>query len=186
MNLHWCCGDVYLKNFLNIDIEGVFISEFEVNPNETILENYFKNPFFENNRKRGQYLIDKQLDILQDWPFAKNSIDTIVMISAWEHFYRKETKFIQEQIEKVLKVGGKFIVDFPDIKKDIDIYYETNPEFCFELIYCNGKNIHSLHKWGYTAKTFSNLWSNKYYVQQKVYVQHDYPMIGMEVTKLYD
>jgi len=51
------------------------------------------------------------------------------------------------------------------------------------LLYGSGKNIESVHKWGYTKFTIGWLlkhWSN---VEYKDIVMHEYPMIGVEATK---
>jgi SAM-dependent methyltransferase len=187
MKLHWCCGDVYLDGYLNLDIKGVLAHTLKLreNPNRTTLENYYKRPFSNNfeERQRGDFIVDKQLDILQPWPFEDDSINKIVMISCWEHFFSWQIPFIVREVERVLKKDGRLIVDFPDIKKDIELYYDSNPEYLMELIYCNGKDDLSVHKWGYTAKSFAALWGEDFIVHEKTIVQHDYPMIGMEVIK---
>jgi len=186
MKLHWCCGDIYLDDYVNIDIHGVLEYTLTENPNKTTLDSYYKRPFEKefDKRERGMFIVDKILNILDIWPFASNSIDEVVMISSWEHFFKPEMLFIKSQIERVLKSGGKFIVDFPDIKKDMELYYDSDPDYLMELIYCNGKNKHSIHKYGYTVESFKKLWGSKYNVEQKIIVEHNYPMIGMEVTKL--
>jgi SAM-dependent methyltransferase len=186
MKLHWCCGDVYLKDYINIDIKGTLAKNLKTNPNETTLERYYKKPFISNpqERKRGNFIVDSVLDILMPWPFEDDSINKIVMISCWEHFFPCQINFIKREVERVLKKEGRLIVDFPDIKKDIELYYDSNPEFLMELLYCNGKDDLSIHKWGYTVNSFKALWSDKFIVKEKTIVQHDYPMIGMEVVKL--
>ena len=57
------------------------------------------------------------------------------------------------------------------------------------LIYCNHKDEQSIHHWGYTRRTFVDLLNpNKEKLQFKFkwrdIVNHEYPMIGCEATKL--
>lgn len=188
MKLHWCCGSTYLDGYTNLDIKGVLASSLPENPNKTTLDKYYTKPYSTvfSQRERSEFIVDQIENILNTWPFDNGSISEIVMISCWEHFSRKEISFIISEICRTLKVGGKLIVDFPDIKQDMLLYYESNPDYFMELVYCNGKDNLSFHKWGYTPQTFMKLWPFNYKIIQKTYVQHDYPMIGMEVEKLHD
>jgi hypothetical protein len=180
MKLHICCGDVYLKDYVNIDIEGVMATE--VTPQPTTLQKYYTKPFSVefNSRPRGQFIIDKKMNILEKWDFPDSSTQEIVMISAIEHFTPKQAEFIVNEARRVLKEGGEFIFDFPDLPNQILKYYYTNPEFLMELIYCNNKNDHSKHMWGYTPETARKLlghgWRDIYDINV---VKHDYPMHGI-------
>ena len=187
MKLHWCCGDVYLKGYINLDIVGILREQsLNADVNDTTLDNYYARPFDKKFEKRDRqvFIVDQLANILEPWPFAFESIDEIVMISCWEHFFKHEVLVIKREIERVLKPGGRLIVDFPDLLRDIGIYYFSDPEFMMELIYCNGKDERSIHKWGYTPATFRAMWDlEKFEVTNRTIVQHDYPMIGMEVKK---
>ena len=117
------------------------------------------------------------------WPYQDRSFDEIVMISALEHFTLEEAKHIVSEVRRVLRHGGKWIVDFPDIEMTVKLF-KDDPEFMIRLIYGSYKNSHCVHKWGYTHKTFLKLigpcWSDVFF--SKV-VEHDYPMIGAVVVK---
>ncbi len=215
MKIHLCCGDVYLKDYINCDINGYLIipsnlehavnikyldgcflfdkirdAEISLkngNPNETTLDNYFKNPFIkdavERQKQRKPIIIDKIADLTVALPFESNSSDEIVMISAWEHFWPQViTDKIIPEICRVLKSGGKFIVDFPDVIKTVEEYRDREEEMMV-LLYCNHKNEYSIHHYGYTEATFKKLWPAEYEVNRIDIVKHDYPMIGMEVIK---
>ena len=187
MKLHWCCGDIYLDGYINMDVVGIEKngSLCGVEANLTTLDNYYKKPFETNfhKRQRGVFIVDQIENILRPWPFEFESVDEIVMISCWEHFFKHEIIIIKSEIERVLKRGGRLIVDFPNIVADVSKYYKSDPDYLMELIYCNGKDERSIHKWGYTAKSFAAMWSDKFTVTRKTIVKHDYPMIGMEVIK---
>lgn len=179
MKIHLCCGDIYLIDYINIDIEGQLSSTALPNNlanNSTTLGNYFKYSF---GTPRRSIIVDKLMDITKPWDIESNSIDEIVMISAIEHFKLSEAQFIVSEVKRVLKSGGEFKFDFPDLRKDILEYYHK-PDFLMELIYCNWKNPYSTHKWGYTIESARELldmgW--KYVFPQEI-VKHDYPMQGM-------
>lgn len=188
MKLHWCCGDVYLDGYLNLDIKGVLADIVGENANRTTLDNYYAYPFDTTFSKRGRrlFIVDRIASILDRWGFKDGSIDEVVMISCWEHFTKEQIKHIVSEIKRVLTVGGRLIVDFPDLKKDIQLYLDSDPEYCMELIYCNWKNEFSCHKWGYTPKSFAALWDDRFIVREETVVDHDYPMIGMIVEKVHD
>jgi SAM-dependent methyltransferase len=209
MKLHLCCGDIYLKGYVNCDIFGYQISKdgysannyddilgdvinfpLGVNPNETTLDNYFKFPFEPDvtKRIRRQFIIDIKMNILEKWPFEDGSVDEIVMISGFEHFeHLTELPHIISEAQRVLKKGGVWKFDFPDIYNQVLSYHgidAENDEFMIELIYCNHKNKYSVHQWGYTRLTLPKylkpeLWKLEF----KDVVKHDYPMIGVHAFK---
>jgi len=178
MKLHICCGDVYLKGYLNTDIKGEKLKSLYC-PNETTLENYYQDDF-QKERKRKPYIYDQYLDILKSpWPCPCSVIDEIVMISAIEHFNKVEARYILNEIKRVLRPRGRLVIDFPDLKEQINQYYESDPDFCMELIYCNQKDSESQHKWGYSEASFEEALGNGWdSIEFKTIVQHDYPMIG--------
>lgn len=186
--LHLCCGGIYLKDYINVDIWGDDISTVSCNPNITTLDHYYIHPFSTNqeDRIRVRPIVDRRIDILHEWPFDNESMTEIVMICAIEHFTAKEAQHIFSEIKRVLKSGGVFLVDFPDIASlmfDNDYYY-SKPEYFMELIYGNHKNAYSVHKWGYTPDSFISALGDGWEVTEKEIVKHEYPMIGMEAIKL--
>lgn len=185
MKLHLCCGDIYLDWYLNTDVSGLMVQDCTpemLEANKTTIDKYFKYPF---GTPRRPIIMDEKLDLLDKWRFKANSISEIVMISAFEHFeHISEVPHIVSEAYRVLKPGGVWKFDFPNIKEIVDIYYDLNPEFCSELIYCNHKNKYSEHKWGYSEDSIQfYLFSSDWDLEFKDVVKHDYPMIGCWATK---
>lgn len=180
--LHICCGDIYLTGFCNIDVQGTYAKDLKTeNPNKTLLNNYFAYPF--GSPRRG-IIVDKKMDILLPWTIGDNSVEEVVMISAIEHFRKSQAYFIISEIKRVLRPGGRFIFDFPNIKKQVELYYDTNPEFCMTLLYCNQKDEFSIHHWGYTEKSILSLLGNGWKsIEFKQVVKHSYPMIPVIAIK---
>jgi len=181
MKLHIACGDVYLKGYTNVDVQGIFAKDLKTeNPNETTLDNYFKYPF---GSPRREIIIDKRMNLLQPWDFEDSSVEEIVMISCIEHFTKTQAEFIVSEIKRVLKPHGVFVFDFPDIRETVKKYYDSDPEYMARLIYCNQKDEYSLHKWGYTWLTIRKLLGEGWLCIQKLTVViHIYPMIGVACT----
>lgn len=184
MKLHLGCGDIYLEGYVNIDVKGTMIekaSDSEYDNNKTTLDSYFKHPFGSSRRP---IIVDLEMYLNRPWISWITDIEQIVMISCLEHFTKNEGLFIISEIQRVLKVGGELIVSFPDIARQIEAFYYTKPNWCMELIYCNGKNEFSFHRWGYTDRTFRELWNDDYIVEKIDLIKHEYPMLQYKVTKV--
>ena len=191
MRIHYCAGDIYLDGYINIDVVGQLAemsSQEQIDANKTTLDNYFKYPFIEDaelrHKSKRPFIVDRLENILERWNFDDSSAEEIVMISSLEHFWPQEIKnHIIPEICRVLKPGGKLIIDFPDIVKTVEEYKDKNPEHMITLLYCNHTSQYAIHHYGYTEETFKNLFPASYEVNRKDIVKHDYPTTGMEVTK---
>ena len=185
MKIHWCAGDIYLKDYINIDVDGILkkqANKKDIKANETTLDKYFK---YEFGSKPRPFIIDMKANILEKWPFKDRSVSETVMISCIEHFDPiHELPHILKEINRVMKKKGKLVIDWPDIKNTIDQYLEEDPEFAMRLIYCNHKNKYSIHHWGFTKKTFPMYLGDDWTYQFKEVVKHDYPMQGAICTKI--
>ena len=181
--LHFACGDVFLKGYTNIDIIGDLSSQVDNNQNITTLDEYYRRPFGAKPKKA---IVDKTMDLRDDYgwlSYKNNSIDEIIIIAAIEHFTEEEANKIIDQFYRILKPGGKLIIDFPDIERILK-EYNDRPEFMIRLIYGSQKNDYAFHKWGYTKETFKKLLGNRWKsIQYKDIVAHDYPEIGVEAIK---
>lgn len=180
--LHICCGDVYLLDYLNVDIKGEYATTPGlVNLNLTVLSNYYKHSF---GTPRRDVVVDGKLDVVDNWAVLDGSVEEVVMISSIEHFTKTEAEFIVSEVRRVLKAGGRFVVDFPDLRESVRLYYERDPEFLMRLIYCNRKDKYSAHRWGYTENTFRQLLGDGWKrVRNQEIVKHAYPMISIVAIK---
>lgn len=193
MRIHLCSGSIYLSGYINCDIDGILVNELKgddyiLNPNETTIDRYFVRPFEKDVTKRKRYptIIDRKMNIMEIWPFGNGSVEEIVMVSCWEHFeHLTEIPHIILEARRVLKFGGVWKFDFPDIRKQVDEWYGKDDEFLAELIYCNRKNMYSKHCWMYTKNTIPNyLIPSEWSVSYEDIVRHDYPMQGVWATKI--
>jgi hypothetical protein len=176
MKIHLCCGDVYLKGYINVDAVGELVSGD--NPNETTLENYYTGKVHENKRN----IVDRIMKLPEELDSC--NIEEYLMISAFEHFSLVDAEILVDKIYRSLVNDGVFRFDFPDIEMTI-WKYSNQPEYMMRLIYGSGKNGFGFHKNGYTIETIKNLlgkypWSS--IVVGKI-VKHEYPMIGITATK---
>lgn len=182
MKLHLCCGDVYLAGYCNCDVDGILIGEGETVTNPTDLEHYY------HDRQLGHRqtpVLDRRMDVTErPWDFEDASIDEIVMVNGIEHFTQYEACCIVAEVRRVLKRGGRFLVDFPDLERTVEQFAGDDPEFCMRHIYGNHRDAYSVHHWGYTKATIRELLGAGWRIRFRPIVQHDYPVTGCEATKV--
>lgn len=191
--IHLTAGDIYLRGYENCDIIGevldpvnkAMIAENLVeNINETDVEHYYKFPFEPdfNKRIRRQFIVDRLMDIKKVWPWEDSTVDEIVQIASFEHFqHRTEVPHLISEAYRVLKVGGVWKFDFPNVAVIVKQYED---DYMMELLYGNHKNDYSQHEYGYTPRSIQNYFDEtKWILEFKNTVIHDYPSIGVWVTK---
>ena len=195
--VHLTAGDIYLvpsgmdESWENCDIVGKLAKDCiipEIAENATTLDLYFKKPFEKEAVKRPikTIIVDTKMNILETWPWADNSVAEIVQVNSLEHFWHnREVPFIVGEAYRVLKRGGVWKFDFPDIKKIVELYHDTDPDFCMKLIYGSRKNDYSCHEFGYTKQSILDYfypldWSLEF----REVVTHSYPSQGVWATKI--
>jgi len=178
MRVHLCCGDIYLKDYVNIDIKGKLASSLKENPNLTTLDKYYADREIGCAR---DIILDCEMDV-RNLGLGQGELDEVLMISAFEHFTYEEAKNICRAVYASLKSGGKFRFDFPDIVNTAK--YFSN-EKMIRLIYGSYKNEYARHKWGYTKKTIIELLNRIGFIDIRFgqIVKHEYPMIGVTAVK---
>lgn len=186
MKLHLCCGTVYLDGYVNVDIQGYVVTPDQVHA-KTTKDRYYVHPLRERPlARRGHFPVDMKVDLLIPWPWRDNSADEILIVQALEHFLPDEAEFIMEEIYRVLKIGGEFAFDVPDIVATA-IKYQDNWQMLNRLIYCNHKDAYSVHRTAYNEEYIKKFLANSSRVWSAVefrnIVKHDYPVIGVKAIK---
>ena len=161
MKLHIGCGSIYLKDYINID---GFVDKLAENCDSeelklhlTTMENYYKYDFCEGPKGT---ISDLKVDFVQSsLPFENDSVDEIVMIQVLEHVQQYYRNKVLNEISRVLKPGGFFIVGVPDIKETARLLgecKEDDEEWFIRLIHGTQRNEFSHHYYGYTRSTLIN------------------------------
>lgn len=181
MKIHLCCGDIYLDGYENCDIDGTLSSGGSGIFRRT-LDNYYQ---YRTIGHRRAVLVDKRLDVtVFPWDFEDSVADEVVMIQAIEHFTPSVATQIVAEIYRILKPNGKLLIDFPNIFATVNEYLYSDHNFMMRHVYGSHRDEYSVHHWGYTHETFKALLGDRWKCDFRDIVDHVYPVIGCEATKL--
>lgn len=180
MKIHLCCGDIYLKDYVNIDTYGDLVEVCPDNPNVTTLDKYYRKEIYSFQRP----IVDRLMKLPDGWDYPDESIDEVLMICAIEHLSKIDAEKLRDKIYPSLKKGGKWIFDFPDLQKTFE-ENRSNHEKFIRLTYGSGKNDFAFHRWGYTSSTIREFLNVHHWQSIKFgdIVKHQYPMIGITAEK---
>ena len=123
MRLNLGCGKRILKDYVNVDFPS---NAYESTP-------------------------DVATDI-RKLPFEDNSVDEIMAIHVWEHFYLNEVNEVIEEWKRVLNPGGKLVLEMPCLDKVVEFLKQgvTHPQLTIWPLYgdpSTHKSEADLHKW---------------------------------------
>lgn len=166
MKLHIGCGTVYLEGYVNIDGKcdwtASMCPDAVMEKVKTTFDNYYKHKFGEAPK---EVVVDRQFDISSfPWPGMEDECaDEIVMEQVLEHFQAYKVGAILSEVNRVLKVGGSFVVNVPDVKRTArllaDAASEEEEDFIIRLIHGTQRNEYAHHYCGYVPRTLKALLS---------------------------
>ena len=189
--LHLGCGNVYLDGWVNVD---VYQPGFAFTPSErpdlldrlrTTLDRYYRYPFGEAPQA---VLADAFMDITA-LEFADASVDEILAVGVFEHFSRDDARRTLADWCRVLKSGGRAVIDVPDLVETgrllRDAANADDALWAIRLIYGSQKNPYSFHKWGYTPETLDALGRACGFSRSQPVrlIEHSYPMFSLALIK---
>lgn len=90
-----------------------------------------------------------------DMPFADNTVDGIICMSALEHISKFQVMPTLAEFERVLKPGARFAILVPDLEYVCRRFLE-NPNYDWEMDLIFGTETHDgqYHKTGFTKDIF--------------------------------
>lgn len=189
MKLHLGNGTVYLDGWINIDMAGKLAKDYPemADYNRTTIENYYKFPFRQN---KDNNVSDMIMDV-RKLDFEDNSVDEILCVNLIDHMKKEEFTETLKEWKRVLKIGGKLIIDVDDRAKQAEILTsaETNEEvkWALRLIYCDHAKEGRTHWWGYTPEYLKHILINAGFIYawtRRDYIIHDmYPNFQICVQK---
>ena len=180
MKLHLGNGTVYLDGWVNIDMVGELAKDNPkmVERNKTTVANYYKYPFRAN---KDNNVTDIHMDV-RELKFEDNTVDEMLSVNLIDHIKKEEFIKTLQEWKRVLKPGGKLIIDVDDRAKQAEILVsaETNEEieWALRLIYCDHAKEGRTHWWGYTPEYlkeilldagFTYVWTRRDYIIHDIY-----------------
>jgi ubiquinone/menaquinone biosynthesis C-methylase UbiE len=137
IKLNLGCGERHLEGYINID---AFV---------------WKGPDGQKGKEP-----DVRMDI-RKLEFPDNTADEILAVHVIEHFRYSEVLDILKEWYRVLKPGGKLVLELPDLSKCIGnlIRYPNNATMSLLGIYGDPRSQHDVlvHKWGWTPETLGGM-----------------------------
>lgn len=97
--------------------------------------------------------VDKVMNLL-DLKFEDNSVDTIISSDVIEHFGRWEIQPLLKEWFRVLKPGGKAMIQTVDIGRTIEKMDQVPEKKWMDALYGGQKYPTDFHKMGFTKKSF--------------------------------
>lgn len=163
MKLHLGCGSCYLTGYINVDAAPDYMAfhapKDVLKANSTTFENYYKHEF---GKGTGITIADVMADI-KALPFAENEAEQAIMLHVLEHFPKYELDCVLQEIRRVLKPSGEFIVGVPDLlgnaKLVCDAKTVDEEEWAVRLIDGTQKNKWFHHYCSFTHRTLLDLLS---------------------------
>lgn len=140
LKLNLGCGDKILPGYVNVDVAA----------------------------SRNDLAPDVLCDLHRLEPFADNSADEILSVHVVEHFWRWEVEDILKEWVRVLKPGGKMILECPNLISACQEFLK-NPDACagpgpegqrsMWVFYGDPtwKDPLMVHRWGYTPRSLASV-----------------------------
>lgn len=143
----------------------------------TILPGYVNVDMIENEHIKP----DIKADVTKALPFDDNSVDEIMASHIVEHFRVWRVKEILSEWRRILKVGGKLIIECPDLDKAIQNFtkYPNDVTMHMWALYGdpNFKEDSMIHCWAYNPKTLGDILTEVGFahIKEEIAVIHDKP-----------
>lgn len=167
MRIHLGSGSVYLRGYVNCDVEapGMFLARERPDLVEllatTDAEYYARHDDKTLERMRGAALrVNGVCDVFADFqrlPFEDGSATEILCRQVFEHLSIHEARRALSEAQRVLTVGGCLRIDVPDVEETARMLMETKDPFFVRHLFGSRKDDYGYHLMGYTRDGLSTL-----------------------------
>ena len=162
MKLHIGCGHIYLDpadGWTNVDIAipgYSFLAAYRpdlVAENGTTVNHYYTRPYRRDGIVAERLCGADAFIDTRGLELPNNSVDEILVVQLLEHFSREEAKHVLNEWYRVLRPGGRLVVDTPDLEglaREFLAEHEGRREYYYRMIFGSQKNPGAYHKDGYS------------------------------------
>lgn len=92
-------------------------------------------------------------------PYGEGTVDEILVIHTFEHLFPWEAPKILGHWYKLLKPGGKLVMEMPDLKKVLKAFTLEKPPLAYTMYALYGGEqtgrVEDVHKWCWTYDTIA-------------------------------
>jgi hypothetical protein len=189
--LHVGCGGIYLMQYINVDIQGVHVtevSEQEINRNARFISDYYqKLEGTWDNLPEANPIIADVICPMQDLTryFGMGSIQKIVAIQTMEHLDPIDFINTLDVFYSLLDSSGIFILSVPDIRGTLEWLDDpAKMEFAKRHLLGSKKDDWSTHKSWWTQESLKKTldWVGFKDIQELLNF-HCYPAVVMKAIK---
>lgn len=186
VKLHVGAGGVYLRGYLNIDIDGklAYLNQAECSRNSTFITDYYSRLEGDKDHlpKRRETIVDWVIDATQ-LPYVENTVDKIVAIQVFEHLSPAIAIKTLNKWQSMLKVGRPLVLSVPDMIGTLDLL-ATDYDFAIRHLRGRQQSDHynSHHAW-YTQDTFVELLEANGFKVEVLPNFHFYPAVVCRAVK---
>jgi hypothetical protein len=199
IKLHLGCGNVYLKDHINIDFLKTGTTKFAmsepslVEKLSTTADNYYKFNF-KSNPNNDVTLVDVADDVrdLANTRYLlhhnNKKVSSILAVQILEHFTENEVPNVLKLWSSILIDGGEMYISVPDLKETARLLSESKTDKEFDwysrLIYGSQKDQKAYHKSAFSYNKIVTLMNNVGIHDIKLLDNiHDYPAILVRGVK---
>jgi predicted SAM-dependent methyltransferase len=110
---------------------------------------------------------DQVVDITAGWPWCSDTVDEVASYHVLEHLTKQEALHVMRETLRVLKTGGKVVIECPNAKQTAREFAAGN-DYRINNLYGLQRNPFDFHRYGY--------WPTQ--------MQRDMPVWGFTITHL--
>ena len=183
LKLHVGCGGIYLKDYINIDIEGWRVMETTPSWATDITDYYRGLDGGPDNLPQARETYADMLCDMRTLPYKPNTVDKIVCIQALEHLAPIDVRRAINHWWNILKPGGVLMLSVPDSDGTLELINE-NSEFAIRHLRGSLKNNYAGHLTWMTKETVADLLVDHGFTCEFMPNIHFYPAVVVRAEKL--
>lgn len=189
---HIGCGSIYLNGWVNVDVPAPGMHLASDRPDLAVALSTEEDAYYARHE-------DKTLERLRSdvarvtgvcdrfghfdrLPFESGTVDEILCRQVFEHLSLSQAQVALVEVQRVLKAGGKFRVDVPDVEETAKMLSQSKDPFYIRHLFGSRKDEFGYHLMGYNREGLIALCAGFVWIREEPNI-HFYPAFCMEFTR---